>query len=765
MIDVTWKDTLADSIPPEFAEEIDTFESQITLRRQDKIDEKVFAETRLRRGVYGQRYDNGQRNDGTGPQPLDFPSAGLTKGPETVWDAPGMMRIKIPFGGLTTDQMDALADLAEEYSDEVCHVTTRQDIQLHYVHIDDTPDLMRRLAAVGITTREACGNSVRNVTACPLAGVCHDEVFDVTPHAHACMRFLLGHPDAQDFGRKFKVAFSGCAEHACGLVSMHDLGLVARIRTVDGVERRGFETYVGGGLGAVPHQAKLFDEFLPEEELLPIAQAMARVFARHGEKRNRARARIKFLVAQLGIDEFKRLVLAERASLTTDPAWTAHLGDPDRHDGIDAPLKSGEPLASETMDSGFHRWQRTNVYRQRQPGYAVATVALPLGDLSSRQLRRLAVVARRFVGDAVRTTVEQNIVLRWVRESDLPALYEELQKIGLASHGAGTITDITACPGTDTCKLGIASSRGLSAELRTRLEADHGDGDGAVNNLRIKTSGCFNSCGQHHIADLGFYGVSRTVDGFAVPHFQVVLGGKWVDNGGAYGLAIGAVPSKRVPEAVERITARFVAEREEDESFQAFTQRVGKRSLRETINTLTAVPAHHEGPDFYSDWGDPREFTLGDMGIGECAGEVVSLAEFDLAAAEAQVFEAQLELEEGQVDAADSSAYHAMLLAAKGLIKTEFIDITDDPGHIVREFKSRFFDTERFFDKYAGGKFAMYLFRRHGDTDRPGTAEAARQLIEEAQLFLEASHACQQRLAADSTLAALPTGVSGGPTR
>ena len=290
---MTWKAKLSDRIPAELGQEIDAFENQIALRRQDKVDEKVFAETRLRRGVYGQRYDNGQRNDGTGPKPLAYPSNGLTKGPETVWDAPGMMRIKIPMGCLNPDQMDTLADLADEYSDEICHVTTRQDIQLHFVHIDDTPDLMRRLAAVGITTREACGNTVRNVTGCPLAGVCRDETFDVTPYAEACMSFLLGHPDAQDFGRKFKVAFSGCRDHACGLVSMHDLGLIAVTRTRNGLEERGFETYVGGGLGAVPHQAKLFDKFLPVEELLPIAQAIARVFARLGEKRNRARARIK----------------------------------------------------------------------------------------------------------------------------------------------------------------------------------------------------------------------------------------------------------------------------------------------------------------------------------------------------------------------------------------------------------------------------------------------------------------------------------------
>ena len=746
---MTWKEFLSEKLPPVLADEIEIFQSQIALRRQGKIDEKVFAETRLRRGVYGQRYDNGQRNDGTGAKPLAFPSNGLTKGPDTVWDAPGMMRIKIPFGGLTSGQMDVLADLAEEYSDEVCHITTRQDVQLHYVHIDDTPDLMRRLAAVGITTREACGNTVRNVTACPLAGVCRDETFDVTPHAQACMRFLLGHADTQDFGRKFKVAFSGCAEHACGLVSMHDLGLIARTRVVDGAEQRGFETYVGGGLGAVPHQAKLFDEFLPEAELLPIAQSIARVFARFGEKRNRARARVKFLVAQLGLEEFRRRVLEERQTLPFDPEWTAHLEVSERSQ--ETALKASQPLGNGDHSDEFSHWLRTNVYRQRQSDYAVATVALPLGDLTSRQMRALAEIARRYVGDTVRATVEQNIVLRWVSEGDLPGLHADLKAVGLAAAGAGTISDITACPGTDTCKLGIASSRGLAAELRARLGEKGKQLDSSVEGLRVKASGCFNSCGQHHIADLGLYGVSRTVNGYSVPHFQVVLGGQWVNNGGAYGLAIGAVPSKRVPEAIQRITDRFVAERQ-DESFQQFIQRVGKRSLKATLDDLMSIPSHDESPEFYSDWGDPREFTLGDMGTGECAGEVVSLAEFDLAAAGAQVFEAQLQLEEGNYGKADELAYHSMLLAAKGLVKTEYTDVTDDPDNIVREFRTRFFETQVFFDKYAGGKFAMYLFRRHEAKSRPTTSEAARQLIEEAQLFLEASHACQARLAADSSL-------------
>jgi len=320
----TWKEKLGDKIPAELGREIDIFEQQMQLRRQGKIDEKVFAETRLRRGVYGQRYDNGQRHDGQRVQKLNL-GGDAFKGPDTLWGAPGMMRIKIPFGGVTPAQLETLADLSEEYADGVSHVTTRQDFQFHFVHIDDTPDLMRRLAAVGVTTQEACGNVVRNVTACPLAGICHEETFDTTPYAKACARFLMGHPDTQDFGRKVKVAFSGCEQNPCGLVTMHDMGAIAKVRVVDGKKQRGFAFYVGGGLGSVPYKAKLFDEFLPEEELLPTLQAISRVFARLGEKRNRARARIKFLIAQLGVDEFKKLVAAERQKLTFDSRWTDYL--------------------------------------------------------------------------------------------------------------------------------------------------------------------------------------------------------------------------------------------------------------------------------------------------------------------------------------------------------------------------------------------------------------------------------------------------------
>jgi sulfite reductase (ferredoxin) len=740
----TWKAALGARLPDGWSREIDIFETQIELRKKGKIEEKLFAETRLRRGAYGQRYDNGQRHDGAQTQALVYPSGDITKGPSTLWDAPGMQRIKIPYGRLTADQLDTLADVAEEYSDRILHVTTRQDIQLHFVHIDDTPDMHRRLAAVGITTREACGNTVRNVTACPAAGVCRDESFDVAPYAHALTFFLLGHDDTQDFGRKFKVAFSGCKDSACGLTNFHDLGAIARTRVVDGVTRRGFEIVIGGGLGAVPQAAQLFDPFLPEEELLPIAQAMSRVFARLGERQNRARARFKFVVKKLGIDETRRLILEERAKLRPDPRWTAFLAD--LHVTDETPLRAAGALPPGPHPPGFDTWRETNVVPQRQAGYVMVTITLPLGDLTSEQARALGDVARQFTGDTLRATADQNLVLRWVSEADLPAVHAALGRIHLAVPGAGTISDITACPGTDTCKLGISSSRALAAELTRELRATGVDRDPNAKHLHIKASGCFNSCGQHHVADLGFLGVSRNVGGRRVPHFQLVVGGQWTNNAGSYGLAIGAVPSKRVPEVVRRLTSRYSAERQGDETFAAFANRIGKKTIRAMVEELQVLPTHDQDPSFYSDWGDPREYTISDMGEGECAGEVVPYVEVELAAAEREVFEAQVKLDEGQLDAAARHALAAMLQAARGLTREKSLNLGTEPGEIVAEFRKHFFDTQVFFDPFAGGKFAQYFFRAYEDRGRPATRETAHQLIEEATLFVDAAHQCYGRL-------------------
>ena len=741
---LNWKEKLGNRVPEGWGQEIDIFEAQIALRKQGKIDEKVFAETRLRRGAYGQRYDNGQRHDGTKTQKL--PYGPLTKGPDTFWEAPGMQRIKIPYGGMNPEQMIVLAALAEEYSDAICHITTRQDIQLHFISIEDTPDIFRRLAAVGITSREACGNSVRNITACPLAGVCNTEAFDVTPYAKAMTFYLLGHRDIQDFGRKFKIAFSGCEDEACALVSMHDLGGIAATKVVDGKTIRGFKIFVGGGLGAVPHQAKLLNEFVTEEELLPLSRAIGRVFARLGEKKNRNRARLKFLVQKLGIDEFRRLVDEEVKTMPEDPAWREHFDAIPRFEEK-AGLKAVQ-LNGARRPEGYDQWASTNLYQQRQAGYYVATVTCPLGDLTSDQMRLLAEIARKNAGGNARTTVEQNIVLRWIPHDKTVDLYKELVAIGLGESGAGTIVDVVACPGTDTCKLGIASSRGLAGELRTRLASKNATLDQAIRGLRIKVSGCFNSCGQHHVADIGFYGNSRNLNGYTVPHFQVMLGGQWSENGGSYALAMGAVPSRRVPDLIERLTSRYVAERIGEESFQSFCQRIGKPALKNIVNEFTAVPLHKDDPSFYSDWGDPREFTIGDMGVGECAGEIVSLAQFGFTLAESEAFEAQLLLDAGQFQQADEKAYGAMLTAAKTLVQLEWLDAPNDPAVIIEEFKKRFVEPKLFWDTYHHGQFANYLLARHDGADTRFNKETAHKLVEESNLFIDAAHKCHAKIQA-----------------
>ena len=739
-----WKERLEGQLGA-WGEEIDAFELEIERRRQGKIEEKIFAETRLRRGAYGQRYDNGQRHDGVETRQLPYADDLNTKGPNTAWDAPGMQRIKIPYGGVTPEQLEVMGELAEEYSDGIAHVTTRQDFQLHFIQIDDVTALMRRLAAVGITTREACGNSVRNVTGCPFAGVCQDEAFDVTPYSRALARFLLGHPDVQNFGRKFKPSFSGCRQHSCGLAAIHDLGFTAVTREVDGEVKRGFRVVVGGGLGTVPYQAKVLDEFMAPEEILPVTQAISRIFARHGEKKTRSRARIKFLVDKWGIEKFREEVIAERAKLKDDTRWTEYLDGAE--DEAETPLRDPGELPAVDGDDRYRHWIKTNLREQRQEGYVTATVALPLGDITADQLRSLADIARRFTNGTVRTTVEQNFVIRWVSKADVPELYAALDEAGLSEAGASNILDIVACPGTDTCKLGISSSRGLAAELRDRLAQKSFELDQAVQDLHIKVSGCFNSCGQHHIADIGFYGVARNVRGFKVPHFQVVLGGQWEENGGSYGLPIVAIPSKRIPDALDRITDFFLRMRQKNERFPQFVARVGKVQIRQMLDPFTQdTPEVEDDPSFFSDWADPRQYGTGDIGKGECAGEVVTAFSFEITAADRMLFGAQIHLEKDDVQQAGEDAYRSMLKAAKSLVLIQYDDVSDDADEIIEEFRERYFDTGLILDPFAGPKFVNYLFAAHEHASEPYSSDRAHHLIGEAQLFIEAVHSCYNRL-------------------
>jgi len=737
---ILWKTRLQGKLPATLKEEIDIFEREIELIKVGKVDEKIFGETRLRKGAYGQRYDNGKRHDGIKERVLNFPNKDLFKGPGTYWDAPGMLRIKNPYGGLTPDQMEELSDLAEEYSDGILHVTTRQEFQLHFVHIDDTPTILRRLASVGITTREACGNSVRNITTCPIAGVCRDEPFDVTPHSKALTNFLLGHNDIQDFGRKFKITFSGCPQHGCGLGKMHEIGFIAKLKG----KERGFEFHVGGGLGPVPFQAQLFDEFLPEKELLPMSQAVCRVFARLGEKKNRSQARLKFLVAKVGMDEFKKLVYAERKILIEDKRWTDYLTDLDGYYS-ESPKEISIKKENKKI-AGLESFTRENLYFQKQKGYVVVKINLPLGDLTAHQLRRLSDLSAEYGPGTVRMTPSQDIMLRWIPEDAVPNLYIKLREIGLGAAGGNAISNIVSCPGTDTCKLGISSSRGLAAELLRQFNSGDIAVDDVIHDLKIKISGCFNSCSQHHLADLGFFGVHRKKGNHRVAHFQVVLGGLWSNNGGEYGLPIVAIPSKNIPEVVKRVTTLFKNEKEPEESFNEFVKRTGRVKIKKELTDLAEIPDFEKDQSYYSDWGDTRLYTTGDMGIGECAGEVISMVDFDLHSAERELFDGQIAHEDGDFQKAGDLAFAAMVHGAKALVKTFDQDISDDWKIIHQAFKKKLYDTEVFFDPYAKGKFAGYFFDALKEMPKKFDDPSAKKMITESGLFIEACHACYLRM-------------------
>lgn len=466
--------------------DIDAFDGQVTRYGRGLVPEPVFLENRLRHGVYGQRQDNVH-----------------------------MMRSKQPLGLITPDQLDAMADIAERYAAGVAHLTTRQDIQIHFLNLTETPEVMAAFAKVSGTFREACGNVVRNITAPPVSGVWPNEVFDVTPHGIALARFLLKHPDGQGLGRKFKIQISNTDDGRWNQSMIHDIGATARIR--DG--EKGFHILVGGGLGAVPHPAQLLYEFIPEAELLPLSLAMLRVFGEHGEKRKRARARLKFLVAKMGIDTFRELVEAERRSLPQDNRWTEGLYETQ----TDTPISEPGTVWDEPQNTDQANWLRSNVYRQSQDGYATVKVRVLQGDLDPSQLRGIAEIGRQITGDTIRIGVDQSIVIRYVPTNRLLEVRAALSAIGLGTAGAGGLGDTVTCPGADTCKLGITTPRAVARELEPVIVKYQQDP--RVSALRIHVSGCPNSCAQHQIADIGLFGAAKTVEGVPAPHYVLLLGG------------------------------------------------------------------------------------------------------------------------------------------------------------------------------------------------------------------------------------------------
>lgn len=524
-----------------------------------------------------------------------------------------MMRIKIPQGRLNAGQLECLADLAERYSKGIGHLTTRQDMQLYWIPTRDAPRAMAQAASVGLTTREACGNSVRNVTACPLAGVSPIEAFDVTPHAEAVTRHFLRSPVSQKLPRKFKIALEGCSvDHS--KTAIHDIGAIAAIQQQDGTRLLGFRLYIGGGLGAAPMQAILLEPFTPTTELLRTCEAIVRVHDRLGDRKNKAAARIKFVVKRLGPEAFRQEVCAERDKLPRYPYPEMEAAETDER-----PPTTAQIPPAPSVNGTFKRWMFTNVMGQKQSGYSVVTIRLRLGDISSSQMRALAQVIRRYCGERLRVSIEQNLALRWVRNEHLAALFSELEPLGLAEPEANHLYDVTSCPGAETCQLGISASRGLSRALEVRFKEVGLSGED-IERVRIKVSGCPNSCGQHHVADIGFFGGARKVNERLVPHFQLLLGGLTEEGKAQFGQPVLKLPARRIPDAVVRMLELYRNDRRSGaEPFGAFAARVGLEYWKQALAPFETLPPYDESPEQYRDWGAETEFSLGGMGPGECA--------------------------------------------------------------------------------------------------------------------------------------------------
>jgi sulfite reductase beta subunit-like hemoprotein len=576
-------------------EEIDRLRQMIVDYQAGLVKEQIFRRFRLQHGIYGIRNQTGVQ----------------------------MVRVKIPFGRLTSRQLEMMGHVAETYANGHGHVTTRQDIQFYFVPLDQVADLLVALGSVGLTTREASGNVVRNVTADPLAGVAPDEAFDVRPYADGVSRFLLRNPICQDMGRKFKIAFSGSpADRAYALI--HDIGAIAQIAERNGRLEHGFDLFVGGGLGANPRLAYRLEDFTPEDQLLPTIEAIIRIFDRLGERKNRNRARLKFLIAKMGIDAFRDLVFQERAILPVlnarpYPSFNDdHIGWLEPPQSV-TPLPEGYHPLNEEDDENFQRWVATNVVKQKQAGYTAAFVTLPGGDVTASQFRALAEIARRFAGGEIFTTVTQNLVLRWVLEHVLYKVYQALRDIGLSEAGVHRLPDVVACAGAETCNLGITTSHRLGLEIRRRL-IQHPDQylTTDLQGIDIKISGCPNSCGHHHIAAIGFHGAARRVNGQTAPHYRMLLGGRVSGERTVLGTPVALIPAYNIPKAVERIVALFRDSRHPGETFLEWVDRLGPTSLGDNFKDLQSLPDPTENPEAYRDWGEDTAFVL-QTGESECA--------------------------------------------------------------------------------------------------------------------------------------------------
>lgn len=582
-------------IPVEIAADIRKFETHLLENRAGILSDEVFRTVRLAMGVYGQRQGGDNQ----------------------------MVRVKLPWGGVTPDQFDTLAEISERYSRGWGHLTTRQNIQFHFVDLDQSPDVLRLLGRAGMTTREACSDTVRNVQGCHLAGACPHEHLDITAWAEAAYRLFLRNPIAQRLPRKFKINFSGC-ETDCGQAMFNDAGVIAVERTdpETGAVEVGFRVFIAGGLGANPHPALALEPFTPREALLPTLEAILRVFDQTGNRDNKLRARLKWVVDELGFEEVQARILRQRDHLVASSSWPG--GIPDVvHEWGDSPTPSapnptpmgqGTPVSLTARDP-FERWVQANVVRGAADGTVSAYAWARLGDITTEQFRALGAIQRR-LGAEVRITNRQNFVFRGLAEDSLASLWESLRAIDMAAPGAELSRDVVSCPGADTCNLAVTQSRGLASAISEALEEA---GLAEVGGIRTNISGCTNSCGQHHISDIGFLGAERRAHGRSAPGYQMMLGGYVGEEKIEFGRRAMRLPAKAVPAATVALVRRFTDERQPAETFTSWLERSGGAgAIGQSLASYDEFPDPEQAPEFYVDYGEtgPYEKILGES---ECA--------------------------------------------------------------------------------------------------------------------------------------------------
>ena len=696
-------DTKSLNIPEEVKREIDTFAAEVERLNRGEVGDDDFKRFRLQQGIYGQRQEGEQ-----------------------------MVRTKLPAGKISSEQLRCMADFAEKYSHGILHITTRQDIQLHYVNINDVPQGLEDLAQAGITTREACGNTVRNVTACHKAGTCSTEVFDVSPYALAVSKYLLRKDLTQNLPRKFKISFGGC--NGCGLAPIHDIGLKAVLKN----EKRGFGVLIGGGLGSFPHGALPLTDFIPEDQLLRMCEALVAVFDKYGDKKNRNKARFKFVLDKLGLEKVKELYDQEFAALEGKNFETIEIEEERNPD-----QPKYQPVDCNT-DPEFQLWKTRNIEEQKQSGFYNVQIKLVLGDFTIPQAKALADIAANFAGGKLVATVNQNLMIPWVKENAFGNLFTELKKINLHKAGTEEIRDITCCPGSETCNLGITASRGLVDTLHTEMENGFKTSKD-LDHISIKASGCPNSCGQHHIASIGFHGGAKKLNGILTPHYEVLLGGRISEDKVVFGTSVIKIPAKNAPEAMKSSINDYKKNKQESETFGEYFDRMGKSYFRELLDPLKQLPDIEQSPESYIDYGSTEKFSLEDRGQGECAGAVTDMITDRITEAERAHFQGKLALEKKSIKEAGDHAKRSVIASARALLVTEGMDFNDD-WECLKKFQSLVIDME-----IVSPNFAR-LIDNFEEINEASDMKTASWWVSEAGLLVEECKVVQEKMQSDKSL-------------